>query len=201
MRTIACLGPIAFLTVVFAACGGDDASTAGTGDAGTGTDGSASDAATSMGDGSTHVDGGSVTDGSSPHDSATGSDSSSGDAAGCGACPTGYSCGTANGISVCRAASGIPLFSNVYLILMENTSLSTLSPALTNGTAPNLEMLATTYATGSNYHGAAHPSLPNYLALTSGDTQGIACDCQAAPNGSACNAGTCNALFGACSCP
>jgi hypothetical protein len=202
VRTFACLGPIALLTVVFAACGGDDASTNVTGDggAGTGSDSSATDAATSNGDGSTHVDGGSESDGSSLHDSAGGNDASSGDAAGCGTCPTGYSCGTANGISVCRAASGIPLFSNVYLILMENTSLSTLSPALMNGTAPNLEMLATTYATGSNYHGVSHPSLPNYIALTSGSTQGIACDCQAAPNGSTCNGATCNALLGACSC-
>jgi len=192
VRTITYLGPLALSTLVLAACGGDDASTMSnpSGDAGTASDGSASDG--SMSDASTHSDGGS--DAASQHDSAGG-----GDASACGPCPTGYSCGTANGIAVCRAASGIPRFSNVYLILMENTSLSTLSPAMANGTAPNLESLATTYATGSNYHGVTHPSLPNYIALTSGSTQGIACDCQASPTGSPCNTGTC--ILGACSCP
>ena len=184
------MGPVALLVSVFAACGGGGDAPAATdpgADSGLGSDASAND-------GSTHRDGGPSSDGASPPDSSS-------DAAGCGTCPTGYTCGTANGIAVCRAPSGIPLFSNVYLILMENTSLSTLSPALTNGTAPNLESLATTYATGSDYHGVTHPSLPNYIALTSGNTQGIACDCQAAPNGSACNVGTCNTLLGACSCP
>ena len=125
----------------------------------------------------------------------------SGDGQGtCGTCPTGYTCGTANGLPVCRAPSGIPLFSSVFVILMENTSLSTLAPAMQNGTAPNLASLASKYATGSDYHGVAHPSLPNYVALTSGGTQGIGCDCQAAPGGGSCNALTCNLVLGSCSC-
>jgi acid phosphatase len=60
--------------------------------------------------------------------------------------------------------------------------------------------MAAAFATGSDYHGAAHPSLPNYIALTSGGTQGTSCDCTA--GGSAdCNAFTCTHLYGLCSCP
>ena len=36
--------------------------------------------------------------------------------------------------------------------------------------------LAQKYAVATNYHGVSHPSLPNYLALTSGSTWGIADD-------------------------
>jgi len=132
-----------------------------------------------------------VDSGGSPRDGTT---------TGCAACPTGYTCGSANGRPVCRAASGIPLFSNVYVIMMENTSLSTLQPAMTGGAAPNLAELAAAYATGSDYHGVAHPSLPNYIALTSGGTQGTTCDCMATPGQGTCNLATCNLLLGSCSC-
>ncbi len=36
--------------------------------------------------------------------------------------------------------------------------------------------LAKRYAAATNYHGVTHPSLPNYLAMTSGSTWGIADD-------------------------
>ena len=36
--------------------------------------------------------------------------------------------------------------------------------------------LAATYGVATNYHGVSHPSLPNYLAMTSGSTWGIADD-------------------------
>jgi phospholipase C len=36
--------------------------------------------------------------------------------------------------------------------------------------------LASHYGTATDYHGVSHPSLPNYLALTSGSTWGIADD-------------------------
>jgi hypothetical protein len=119
---------------------------------------------------------------------------------GCGTCPTGYTCGTANGIQVCRAnTTQIPLFNHVFVILMENTSLTTLETGINNNKAPNLATWQGKYATGSNYHGVAHPSLPNYIALTSGDTQGIGCDCGAAQGN-----GTCHPLgdlcIGTCSC-
>ena len=117
-----------------------------------------------------------------------------------GGCPVGYTCGTANGLEVCRAPSGVPMFTSVTLIMMENTSLSSLQAAMDGGSAPHLKALASGHATGSDYHGVDHPSLPNYIALTSGDTQGIGCDCKAAAGQGSCNLLTCSRLFGACSC-
>jgi acid phosphatase len=84
--------------------------------------------------------------------------------------------------------------------MMENTSLATIGLAITAGTAPNILAMKQAYASGADYHGVTHPSLPNYIALTSGDNQGIGCDCHAAPGSGSCNAFTCNLLLGACSC-
>jgi phospholipase C len=53
---------------------------------------------------------------------------------------------------------------------MENRSFSQVSD---NG---YLASLAARYGVATNYHGVAHPSLPNYLALTSGSTWGITDD-------------------------
>ena len=115
---------------------------------------------------------------------------------GCGTCPSGYTCGSVNSIPVCRSAAGIPLFSSVFMIVMENTSKSTLDAA-TN--TPFMAGLKGSAATASNYHGVAHPSLPNYIALISGGTQSIGCDCD--PTGSACSGLSCNALVHSCGCP
>jgi phospholipase C len=49
--------------------------------------------------------------------------------------------------------------------------------ALGNPEAPTFRSLARRYALLANYRGVAHPSLPNYLALVSGSTHGIASDC------------------------
>src|SRR5512143_2166692 len=124
------------LSLLLAACGtsGDDAYNDAGKDGGSGLDATAD--VPSQGDGSTGQD-----------------------AAGCGTCPSGYTCGTANGIPVCRnTQTRIPLLSNVYVILMENTSLSTLQSAITAGTAPTIKNLQTNYASSSDYHGVAHPS-------------------------------------------
>jgi acid phosphatase len=43
--------------------------------------------------------------------------------------------------------------------------------------APTFNSLARRYALLTTYCGVAHPSLPNYLALVSGSTQGITDDC------------------------
>src|SRR5581483_12216399 len=141
-----------------------------------------------------------IPDGGSTDGPAPGRDGSGGDGpivtTGCGTCPSGYTCGSANGIKVCRAPSGIPLFTHVFVILMENTSQATLKSA-TN--TPYLAGLYANAAWGSDYHGVTHPSLPNYVALTSGGTQGIGCDCQ--PMGTACTGALdCNALIHSCGC-
>ena len=143
--------------------------------------------------------------GATSSSSTTSSTSSSG-TVGCGTCPTGFTCGSANGIPVCRAASGVPLFSHVYVVMMENTTLATLQSAMSGGTAPNLKAMAASYATGSDYHGVTHPSLPNYIALTSGGTQNVVCDCSAQPGLGTCNSSSlaCEgeiALGFPCSCP
>jgi hypothetical protein len=119
---------------------------------------------------------------------------------GCGTCPTGYTCGSANGIAVCRAASGIPLFSHVFIIVMENTSWSTLQGDSPTNT-PFVHGLISSAAYSTNYHGVAHPSLPNYIAMTSGSTgkqadgSPVTCDCN--PTGSDCMA--CN-ILSSCNC-
>ncbi|TMB94510.1 MAG: hypothetical protein E6J40_14005 [Chloroflexi bacterium] len=56
---------------------------------------------------------------------------------------------------------------HVFLIVMENKSYeSAMSGQFTAS-------LAATYGVASNYHAIAHPSVPNYLALTSGSTWGV----------------------------
>jgi phosphatidylinositol-3-phosphatase len=120
--------------------------------------------------------------------------------ASCGSCPDGYQCGTANGLPVCRAPSGIPMFSHVFIIMEENTSLSTLMASMTSNAAPNFENLRVKYASGTNYHGVSHPSLPNYIALTSGGTQGVGCDCEAQPGQGSCDSVSCNLVVGDCTC-
>jgi hypothetical protein len=58
----------------------------------------------------------------------------------------------------------------VFLIVMENRSASqAMQGAYT-------AQLAAQYGAATNYHGVSHPSLPNYLALTSGSTWGITDD-------------------------
>ncbi|HKF77355.1 MAG TPA: alkaline phosphatase family protein [Candidatus Dormibacteraeota bacterium] len=59
---------------------------------------------------------------------------------------------------------------HVFVIVMENRSFAeAMAQPYTAG-------LAATYAVATDYHAVAHPSLPNYLALTSGSTHGITDD-------------------------
>jgi phosphatidylinositol-3-phosphatase len=69
------------------------------------------------------------------------------------------------------AARGIPAFSHVFEVVMENLGYSS---ALQT---PGLARLARRWASASDYYAASHPSLPNYLALSSGSTHGITSDC------------------------
>ena len=59
---------------------------------------------------------------------------------------------------------------HVFVIVLENRSYS---QVIGNS---YVAQLAARYGVASNYHGVSHPSLPNYLALTSGSTWGIADD-------------------------
>ena len=67
-------------------------------------------------------------------------------------------------------ASAAPARPHVFVIVMENASLAR---ALAT---PAVGTLASAYRVATNYHAVARPSLPNYLALTSGSTWGVADD-------------------------
>jgi len=88
------------------------------------------------------------------------------------------------------------MFSHVFVIMMENTSDS----AITANATPYLTSLGQTWASSSNYSGVTDPSLPNYIAITSGNTQNITCDCNPS-GGSACSNPGCSNLFSSdCDC-
>ncbi|HSS93509.1 MAG TPA: alkaline phosphatase family protein, partial [Candidatus Dormibacteraeota bacterium] len=65
-----------------------------------------------------------------------------------------------------HVGSGVPA-RHVFLIVMENKS------HLEALTGPFTASLAATYGVANDYHAVTHPSVPNYLALTSGSTWGI----------------------------
>jgi hypothetical protein len=104
------------------------------------------------------------------------------------------------GSSRTRAPSGVPLFSTVFVIVMENTSYSTLRDDAPTNT-PYLHTLFSTAAYATDYHGVTHPSLPNYIAMTSGspgvqsDGKPVSCDCN--PQGNDCT--SCN-ILSSCGC-
>jgi len=56
---------------------------------------------------------------------------------------------------------------------MENESYGSI---IGSGSAPYINSLANTYGLATNYSAISHPSLPNYIALTSGSDQGITDD-------------------------
>jgi phosphatidylinositol-3-phosphatase len=71
-------------------------------------------------------------------------------------------------------ASKKPHFRHVIVVVFENHEAD---DVFGNPDAPTFNSLAARYATMANYTAVAHPSLPNYLALVSGSTQGIDSDC------------------------
>src|SRR2546430_1067449 len=71
---------------------------------------------------------------------------------------------------VLPTASPVTAPQHVFVIVMENSSLAT---ALR---APSISALAAKYTLATNYRAVSSPSLPNYLALTSGSTWGITDD-------------------------
>ncbi len=72
-------------------------------------------------------------------------------------------------------ASGvIPNFDHIVLIMLENRDYQ----SVMDGTQmPLLSTIAKQNVLLSNYFSVTHPSLPNYIALMSGSTQGITSDC------------------------
>ena len=73
-----------------------------------------------------------------------------------------------------QAAAPVPQFAHVVVIVFENREEQ---QVIGTRSAPTFTRLARAYARLRDYHGVAHPSLPNYLALVSGGTHGIHSDC------------------------
>src|SRR5205823_1477033 len=72
--------------------------------------------------------------------------------------------------SACVGPTTAPAPARVFLIVMENhTRGEALQGAFTSE-------LAARYGVADNYHAVAHPSVPNYLALPSGQTWGVTDD-------------------------
>lgn len=179
------------------ACSGDDSPPpadagsaprdAGSNDAGEAMDAAGTDAGTGLDAGASDVDAGTGVDAGSAATDA-------GPMSGCaGGCATGFTCTSAG---YCATATGVPAFGHVYVIVMENRSRTSVAGA---AAAPYLNGLMTSYATATAYYSVQHPSLPNYLAMVSGDHWGVGCDCHPAGM-SACTALTCNIVLSGCSC-
>jgi hypothetical protein len=67
-----------------------------------------------------------------------------------------------------------PTSSHVVTIVMENKEYG---QVIGNRDAPYVNRLARRYGLATRSYGVRHPSLPDYLALTSGSTHGIDSDC------------------------
>ena len=68
------------------------------------------------------------------------------------------------------AASAIPAFRHIYLIVMENHEFDTI---VGDQRATFINTLIGRYGLATNYSAVAHPSEPNYLALFGGSTFGV----------------------------
>ena len=85
--------------------------------------------------------------------------------------------------SVCGSLGGAPATSKLLVIYEENQDASSV---IGNKGAPNLNAYAKGCGYASNYMSLTHPSLPNYLASTSGlpyDTSPWEADCEASAPG------------------
>ncbi|GAB1640924.1 alkaline phosphatase family protein [Krasilnikovia sp. MM14-A1259] len=71
-----------------------------------------------------------------------------------------------------RAATAVPGFDHIVLVMFENKSAS----QITGSSAPYFTALAAQGATFTQSYAITHPSQPNYIALFSGSTQGVTSD-------------------------
>jgi acid phosphatase len=70
-------------------------------------------------------------------------------------------------------AANLPNFSHVYVIVFENKEYSSI---VGSSSAPYINSLISQYGLSTNFTAERHPSEPNYIALTSGGTQGVTDD-------------------------
>jgi hypothetical protein len=79
------------------------------------------------------------------------------------------------GAGAAVAEPPVPSLDHVFVIVLENHNAFTSFGSkgiLDNPMAPHLQSLAKTYNFASNYNGVWHPSLPNYVAMITGDWVG-----------------------------
>jgi len=79
----------------------------------------------------------------------------------------------AGATSAAQPRNDVKNFQHVFVIMMENTGYSHL---IGNSNAPWINDAAARYGLATNYTGVSHPSQPNYIAATSGSTQGVVDD-------------------------
>ncbi|HEX7431662.1 MAG TPA: alkaline phosphatase family protein [Candidatus Limnocylindrales bacterium] len=70
-------------------------------------------------------------------------------------------------------SGSLPNFSHVYVIIFENKEYSSI---VGSSSAPYINSLIAQYGLSTSFYAERHPSEPNYIALTSGGTQGITDD-------------------------
>ena len=73
----------------------------------------------------------------------------------------------------CGTSTQPPTYTHVVWIVMENKQYDQI---IGSANAPYLNSLADKCGLATNFFAVAHPSLPNYIAMTSGSTQGVADD-------------------------
>jgi hypothetical protein len=76
-------------------------------------------------------------------------------------------------------AVSVPRFSKVAVLFLENHGYR---DVIGSRAAPFLNRLARRGALATRYYAIGHPSLPNYLALLTGSTQGVSSDCNTCDN-------------------
>jgi phosphatidylinositol-3-phosphatase len=81
-----------------------------------------------------------------------------------------------------RAAARVPPFTKVAVLFLENRGYDQI---IGSPQAPYLNRLADRGALATHYYALAHPSLPNYLGVTTGSTQGVTSDCNSCDNSAA----------------
>jgi phosphatidylinositol-3-phosphatase len=77
--------------------------------------------------------------------------------------------------TLCTGRAGRPAtYAHVVVVVMENHDYGSV---IGSSQAPFTNKLAHACGLATAYHAVTHPSLPNYLAITSGSTAGITSDC------------------------
>jgi hypothetical protein len=87
--------------------------------------------------------------------------------------PTPAASPSASASSSPSSSTGLPDFSHVYLIILENKEYGSIVGA---SAAPYENSLIARYGLATGFYAETHPSEPNYIALTSGGLQGTDSD-------------------------